>query len=147
MTASFESIFVEVVMGKNITYIVDCIYRPLETNVDLFLTYLDKIIRLISKKRQKCYILGDVNIDLLKYETDTRSNELLDTFATRSFFLIITRPPRITRHSATLIDNIFTNETAFSNIKTRIIYSSISDHLPIVLISDIDRPRCNDLPK
>ena len=43
---------------------------------------------------------------------------------------MITKPTRITAHSAMLIDNIFTNNTAVSS-KNGLIISDISDHLPI----------------
>ena len=45
---------------------------------------------------------------------------------------LITRPTRITGHSKTLIDNIFT--TNLSNIHSRLIINDLSDHLPIFLI-------------
>ena len=46
---------------------------------------------------------------------------------------MITKPTRITAHSATLIDNIFTNNTTVSS-KNGLIASDISDHLPIFSI-------------
>ena len=46
---------------------------------------------------------------------------------------MITKPTRITAHSATLIDNIFTNNTTVSS-KSGLIISDISDHLPIFSI-------------
>ena len=47
---------------------------------------------------------------------------------------MITKPTRITAHSATLIDNIFTNNTAVSSKLNGSIISDISDHLPIFSI-------------
>ena len=49
------------------------------------------------------------------------------------FLPMITKPTRITAHSATLIDNIFTNNTTVSS-KSGLIISDISDHLPIFSI-------------
>ena len=46
------------------------------------------------------------------------------------FLPMITKPTRITAHSATLIDNIFTNNATVSS-KNGLIISDISDHLPI----------------
>ena len=46
------------------------------------------------------------------------------------FIPIITRPTRLTAHTATLIDNIFTN-CLTHNITNGIIINDISDHLPI----------------
>jgi hypothetical protein len=63
--------------------------------VEIFQNAVDAIIEKIDKENKVCYIMGDFNIDLLKSES--------------SFIPLTTKPTRITSHSATLIDNIFTN--------------------------------------
>ena len=46
---------------------------------------------------------------------------------------VILKPTRITQHTATLIDNIFTDDIeALESSSNGIIFSDISDHLPIV---------------
>ena len=63
------------------------------------------------------------------------SNEFLDIMYANTFFPLITLPTRITSHSATLIDNIFTNDFdnyAFSGL----VLTDISDHLTIFSISN-----------
>lgn len=52
-----------------------------------------------------------------------------------SLFPTITRPSRITSHSATLIDNIFTNVTENKTISGLLI-SDIIDHLPVITVYD-----------
>ena len=54
--------------------------------------------------------MGDFNIDLLKYESSNFSNRFSEQMFTSSFFPLITKPTRITQHTSTLIDNIFTND-------------------------------------
>ena len=49
------------------------------------------------------------------------------------FFPLILRPSRITSHSATLIDNIFTNQL-HSNLKSGLLFTDISDHLRVFSI-------------
>ena len=49
------------------------------------------------------------------------------------FFPLITRPSRITSHSATLIDNIFANNF-FELSRSGLLFSDISDHLPVFSI-------------
>ena len=44
---------------------------------------------------------------------------------------IINKPTRITKHSATAIDNIFTNSVFNNSLETGIIQTDISDHFPI----------------
>lgn len=54
----------------------------------------------------------------------------LDVMFSRSFVPLITRPTRLTSHTATLIDNIFTNN--FDDIaKSGLLVTDISDQLPI----------------
>ena len=55
------------------------------------------------------------------------------------FFPAITLPTRITSHSATLIDNIFSNDID-QYIFSGLILSDISDHLPIFVISNDNEP-------
>ena len=76
---------------------------------------------------------GDFNIDLLKSESCDYTNRFLEQLFTSSCMPLILRPTRITEHTATLIDNIFTNDIENIESSTNgIIFSDISDHLPIV---------------
>ena len=54
-----------------------------------------------------CAILGDFNVDLLKIEKHQITSDFLNTMSSFCFQLQILQPTRITDHSATLIDNIF----------------------------------------
>jgi hypothetical protein len=77
--------------------------------------------------------MGDFNIDLLKSESCDYTNKFLEQLFTSSYMPLILRPTRITEHTATLIDNIFTNDIENIEYSTNgIIFSDISDHLPIV---------------
>ena len=77
--------------------------------------------------------MGDFNIDLLKSETCDYSNRFLEILLSSSYIPLVIRPTRITQHTATLIDNIFTNDIETIDSSTNgIIYSDVSDHLPIV---------------
>ena len=77
--------------------------------------------------------MGDCHINLLKSESCDHTNHFIEQLFTSSFFPLITKPTRITHHTATLIDNIFTNSLDESDESVNgIIFSDISDHLPIV---------------
>ena len=69
--------------------------------------------------------MGDFNIDLL---TDC-SSDFKDTMHSIGLYPLITRPTRITVHSATVIDNIFTSLIK-ADLFASIIIDDISDHLP-----------------
>ena len=53
--------------------------------------------------------MGYFNIDLLDYESHHLTEEYINTMNSLSFQPMITKPTRITDHSATLIDHFFFN--------------------------------------
>ena len=77
---------------------------------------------------------GDFNVDLLQYDKHNATNNFIDQLYSLGLHPLITRPTRITSHSNTLIDNIFT--TSLSNIQSGLIINDISDHLPTFQITE-----------
>ncbi len=55
-------------------------------------------------------ICGDFNIDLLNPNGNKRIIDFTDTLYSKGIFPVITKPSRITKYTATLIDNIYTNK-------------------------------------
>jgi len=139
-----ESTFSEIIVpnGKNI--IIGCIYKhhtidPKEFS-DLFLPVLIKA----NKEKKPVLIGGDFNIDLLKLNKDTFTNEYFNKLTNLNFMPLITLPTRIASKSKTLIDNILFNQFSYG-IKSGNINVSISDHSPqfaiIPLQSKINKPQ------
>lgn len=125
-----ESLFVEISNphGKNI--IVGTVYRPPNQNLDSFMYEFNKILSTISKDNKQCYFMGDFNLDQFRYDQHSATQEFVDSPFSK--IPLITRPTRITSHTATLIDNIFANSfTNLQNIQSGIILNDISDHLPV----------------
>ena len=85
------------------------------------------------KHNKTVFLCGDINIDLLKYGSDNNTTHYVDTMFSLGLYSLIDKPTRITAHSSTLIDNIFTNELNY-NIDSGILINDISDHLPIFAI-------------
>ena len=125
-----ESLFVEITVphGKNI--IVGCVYRPPNQNTALFLDKLNDILSYISKDNKQCYVMGDFNLDLLQYNHHTPTQEFIDALFSFAFFPLISNPTRLTSYSATLIDNIFTNNLS-QNVLNGVVLNDLSDHLPV----------------
>ena len=73
--------------------------------------------------------MGDFNLNLMNYQSHNLTGEFLDMMYSNTFFPLITRPTRITSHSATLIDNIFQNSLE-TNLLSSLLFTDISDHLP-----------------
>ena len=74
--------------------------------------------------------MGDYNINLIQYENHPQTLRYLDILLTNNFMPHITLQSRITNTSYTLIDHIHSNSKQGSFI-SGIIYSCISDHMPI----------------
>ena len=68
-----------------------------------------QLLKQATKEQKSIFLLGDFNVKLLNDNEHNQTNELLDFLATNSFISLILQPSRITSHSNTLIDNIFSN--------------------------------------
>ena len=133
LSCSTESVFVEIPKScinskKNV--IVGSIYRPPNTNCEEFLDYIKNVLDKINLENKICYLAGDYNLNLLNAEKHTYTNEFIDVLFMNYFVPLIDKPTRIREKSATLIDNIFTNNVD-NNCFQGILYTDISDHLPI----------------
>ena len=71
-------------------------------------------------------------INLLNIDVHHKTNDFINTIYSYSLFPQITKPTRVTKKSATLIDNIFTNgslhnQQSFSGV----LFTDITDHFPV----------------
>ena len=128
-----ESITVELHIEKGKNIVVSCIYRTPGSNINTFSEYLDNF--LYNEKNKSVYIIGDTNIDLMKYDDHVPTKDFLDMLYSYGVFPKVDKPTRITAVSTTLIDNIFTNVIS-SNAKCGVLCNDISDHLPIFYVAE-----------
>ena len=77
--------------------------------------------------------MWDFNIDLLQYEKNLDSATFLDNMYANFFLPYITAPSRITSHSKTLIDNIFSNSIEDGCVSGNLL-STVSDHFAQFLL-------------
>ena len=109
-------------------------------NENFFCHFIEKL----STQNKITYLCGDFNIDLLKIDTDENIKSFYSTLTSNLFVPHITLPTRITSHSQTLIDNIFSNDPDFEQGISGNFTFSISDHLAQFLIMPRNQ---NRLPK
>ena len=125
-----ESTFIETVNPKKSNIIVGVIYRHPSMDLNDFnCNYLNQRLENISKEKKSIFLLGDFNVNLLNYNEHNQTNEFLDSLASNSFIPLILQPTRITSHSNTLIDNIFSS-VIDPDIISGNLTATISDHLP-----------------
>ena len=77
--------------------------------------------------------MGDFNINFLNYQPHSETNDFINLMVSHYLLPHILHPTRVTDHSATIIDNIFTNNAESDTISGNIL-SQISDHFPQFLI-------------
>ena len=82
--------------------------------------------------------MGDFNIDLLKYENCKSSQTLLQCMQSFSMLPTIDKPTRVYGSSATLIDNIFTNNLT-NDISRGNIVTDTTDHFSQVCIVNVNK--------
>ena len=119
---------------RNLKSIVICtIYRPPDTPLTCFDTYLTPSLITTSLLNKPIYILGDGNCDMLK--PDCRGAIAL-TNVCHSFNVsqLVSRPTRVTKTTEALIDVIITSNPQ-QVIESDVLPSSVSDHdLPYVVL-------------
>ena len=124
-----ESLFIEIIRGEGKrNEILGVAYRPPGGDIHV---YSEEMTRLFAKLRGgNAYIMGDFNIDLLKTDSHRPTTDWLECLYAGGFFPLISLPTRLTDSSATLIDNILTNNLQ-EQIVSGLITVRVSDHLPI----------------
>ena len=135
-----ELLFVEIdrtklIKAKNI--VIGVIYRPPNTEISHFIEIMKDIMEKIKNENKICYLLGDYNINLINVDSHNLTSEFNDIMYSGGFIPLITRPTRVTHTSATLIDNIYSNQILDRDHSVNgIIMTDISDHYPIFHIAN-----------
>ena len=97
----------ELGIGKNV--IIGVLYKPPNTDIEIFNEHLNQIMYTIKQERKLAYIMGDYNINLLNHDTLAPTAAFLNMMYSNGFIPLITRPTRSTARTKTLIDDILTN--------------------------------------
>ena len=96
------------------------------------MTFYD-FCKCIAKKSLYNIISLDHNLDLLKSDKHTNTQLFLEGVLENSLLPCITRPMRITKSSATLIDNIIINREIYNNLRCVVLICDLSDHFPCIM--------------
>ena len=110
--------------------ILGFIYRHPSMDLTHFnCSYLNKRLENIFKEQKSIFLLEDFNVNLFNYNEHNQTNEFLDSLASNLFIPLILQPTRITSHSNTLIDDIFSS-VIDPHIISGNLTATIFDHLP-----------------
>ena len=109
-------------------------YRPPNTNASTFGQVFGRIIRK-TKRNCKDIIIGlDHNMDFLKSHTHGPTTDFIEEILNVGLLPTISRPTRITKSTATLIDNIIIDHKYGEHYDSFVIIDDTSDHLPCMSI-------------
>ena len=128
-----ESVFFEIQINERKTIIVGVVYRPNtqpRADIDICMQKIIEIQSKIKEENKVSYLMGDFNIDILKVNIHAKTNAFVNYVILQVFLPKITRPTRITPHSATLMYHIYSNENrpTSQNSTSGIIITDVADH-------------------
>ena len=144
----FESVWVEIEIEKSKNIICGCMYRHPNSGIEEFTTYISKCLTKITKEKKECYLLGDFNVDLLKYESNSKNRDFLNALTSYGFLPHILQPTRISDHSSTVIDNIYGNNFEQDSVSGNILIK-FADHFSqfLSINKEVIRLKHNDIYK
>lgn len=134
----YPSLWIEIQNNMKRNTICGVVYIHPNGNVDAFVNHVNMIVESIHRENKYCVLLGDFNLDLLKFELHPDTDSFLSTLGTFYFQTQTLLPTRITDHSATLIENIFFNSLEHFVISGNLCYD-ITDHLLNFLIPVVSK--------
>ena len=130
-TVKVENLWYEITKDKQ-KYSVGMIYRHPEGNLTEFNEKLDNTLSKITSDRNinDCIITGDLNIDLIQFDTDTQSENYLNTMLRNAFMPTIILPTRIEKKK--LVHYWITSFIIPKHLE--VIYSQVICSLTLVII-------------
>ena len=130
-TFAVEDMWYEIIVNQTHKYLVNTTYNHPNRNINDFVENLDHVLSNIndSNAYKDCIITGDINIDLMKYETHDATNGYLGTMLCNEFMPTILLPTRVTSNTCTLIDHLFYYSKTFKdNFISGNLFTDITDH-------------------
>ena len=92
------------------------------------------MLKKFTQQQLNGLIIGlDHNLDLIKHAKHRVTNEFIELNLDNQLLPTITKPTRITRSTATLLDNIIIGRAYQTDHEFSIVVSDMSDHLPCLL--------------
>ena len=112
---------------ENDPLIVGVIYRHPNTPYRPFLSRLCHLTDKLNKEKKRFMIVGDININYLKYNLTRKITEYVNTLKSLGCNFHCNLPTRIFKNSISCIDHVFSNFEQH-HVETSVILSDVSDH-------------------
>ena len=124
---------VELTLGSKQLVLIS-MYRPPNSTITNFNKSFKKMVDSYRKKNKHVIIGTDHNLDFLKADHHVHTQHFIEQTLDAKLLPMITRPTRITKTMATLIDNILIDQNIASNVDCSVLIDNISDHLPCLSV-------------
>ena len=129
LSGEFQFVKLHDCKGTKKTKLLINVYRSPSRSTEKFIDLLDNVLHSLERHSRKHIVFtGDFNVDLVKYQNDTVGQNLTAVFEKHGFVQLVSRPTRVTDHSATLIDHVYTNDV-LKTLSCHVLTVNVSDHL------------------
>ena len=133
-TSELESMFIEIKTRKT-NIVVGSMYRPPHTKEKHFISDYKQLMTIMEVENNQNFILGmDHNMDLLKASKHKHTQDFLYYNLEQDMLPTITKPTRISKTCASLLDNIFLSRNLQCSFISGILVTDLSDHLPTMMV-------------
>ena len=129
----YETVWAEIENSKDKNILICCAYRHPSSEIEHFTEYIQRTLSIPSVANKHVFILGDFNINLLNHDSHTATCDFVSVLLSQNFLPYIIHPTRVSDHSSTIIDNIFSNVCNFDTRSGNIL-TQVADHFPQFLI-------------
>ena len=111
----------------NKKFVLGIIYRHPGHKYNTFCNKLCKNLDKLNKTKSNYIIVGDLNIDLLKYNLVTDVTNYVNSLNSMGCNICIDRATRVTSNSSTCIDHVYTN-LGSDKVSNDVLITDVSDH-------------------
>ena len=127
-----EDLWLNLKLGSNSKsnqeLIIGVIYKhDFNENFDNFCEKLCDILLSLNEKKKKYYLVGDFNINLMKYSVATKVTNYMNAISSTGCNIFIDKPTRVTSDSASCLDHVYSNLPT-ENLDNHILLSDATDH-------------------
>ena len=130
-----ECITIEIELRSHEKCIISSMYRPPNVNIQSFQCCYNSLVCEMNILCPKAIIIGlDHNLDFLKSESHCSTSQFIQHNLDFNLIPTITRPTRVTRNSAILIDNIMVSQSLCGRYASGILVDDISDHMLTICV-------------
>ena len=132
-----EVVCIEITKPHSKPFLVTTVYRPPSASSEFF-DHFEKLIKAIDHENKEVFILGDLNCNMLKADSDSNipTKKIKSLYELYQLTQLINEATRVTMTTTSLIDHILTN-TPEKISDSGVIHTGISDHSLVFAIRKI----------